>query len=358
MCTILNDYIRKIIFLNIIMVFIVLMSLSSIIRLIDELRKIGEHNYSFYGIVMCLVLSLPKDFELFLPIATLLGGLLGLGLLETYNELIIIQVFGISKLQIAISVIKAIIPILLCGVIFSEWILPYSEKILCVHRNYIQRDIDVVLKKSERLLWYADNNCFFYIERILTYSELSGVTIYYFDKDKKLIKILFVECALFINNVWNFFNINELDFSKEICVNKRKISHIEYRCVLTPYTLSILLKHPSILSISKLYHCVKYLNKVGQNSKYYQLILWNKILSPFFGFVMMIMAISCTFGPLCQKKVSIRLCFGAIIGFMFYILNQIFSILSIKYIVFPIIGSMLSAVIFLIISIIIIWRYY
>lgn len=355
---ILNHYVRRVIIANIMIVFVVLLSLSTIIRLIDELRKMGEQNHSFYGIIIYLFLSLPKDLELFLPMATLLGGLLGLGMFEIHNEFITMQISGISKLQISASVIKAVIPILLCGVIFSEWILPRSDQVLCIYRNYIQRDINLIPKKSESLFWFIDKNYFICIERILKYNELSGVTLYHFDQDKKLKKIFFIEFALFIDNIWHFLNINELDFSIETCVTNKKVSHIEWHSVLTPCTLSILLKHPSVLSISKLYYCVKYLNQVGYNSKYYQLILWNKMLSPFSGCVMMIMALSCTFGPLYNKKVSIRLFFGAIVGFIFYILNQIFGMLSITYSISPMIGSVLSALVFLIISIIIMWIFY
>lgn len=356
---ILHRYIKKIIVLSIMIVFVVLISLSSIIRLIDELRKMEEQDYSFYGVIIYLFLSLPKDFELFLPMVILLGGLLGLGILEAHNELITMQVSGISKLQISISVIKSSIPILLCGLICSEWILPYSERVLYNYKNCIQHDVNIIPNKSENLLWFVDRNYFISIKNILKYDKLLGVTLYYFDEDKNLKKILFVESAVFINDFWCFSNIDELDFSVETTgVISKRLSFFEWKSVLTPYILSMLLKHPSTLSISKLYYCVQYLNKVGQNSKYYQLILWNKILSPLFGFIMIIMALSCTFGPLYKKKVSIRLFLGVIIGFIFYVLNQIFGMLSVVHILSPIVGSILSSVLILIISAFIMWRYY
>lgn len=359
MFVILNNYIRKTILSSIIIVFMTLISLSSIIRLLDELRKMGEQNYSLNGILLYIFLSLPKDFELFFPIVTLLGGLLGLGMLETHNEFITMQVSGISKLQIVISVIKASVPILLCGFISSEWILPYSEKVLCVYKNHVQNNNELMPKKLDGLFWCVGNNCFVCIEHVLTCSELMGVTLYYFDKDKKLNQVFFVERALFFNNVWHLLNINKLDFSNNMYVTTNIVPHTEWDSLLVPSTLSMLLKHPSVLSISKLYHCVQYLSQVGQNSKYYQLILWNKILSPCSGFVMILMALSCTFGPFYTKKLNVRLFFGVIIGFLFYILNQIFGMLSITcYSISPIIGSVLSTVIFLLISIIIMWRYY
>lgn len=356
---ILDRYIRKVMFSNMIIVFLTLLSFSSIVRLIDELRKIGEYSFSLHWIIIYIFLSLPKDLELFLPMVILLGGLLSLGVFELHHEFMMMQMFGFSRLCIVFSVIRASIPILLCGVLSSEWVLPVCDKVLCSYKNDIKHDIKLASeKKSENFFWCIDKSCFVCIERILTCHELSGLTLYYFNKEKKLRKILFVEHASFMHNVWILLNVQELDFSKEAYVVNKKMAHLEWHAILTPDKLSMLLKHPNVLSISKLYYCIQYLNQVGQDSKYCQLVFWNKIFSPFFGFIMVITALSCTFGPLSQKKLSIRLFLGAIIGFIFYILNQFFGILSIAYIISPIIGSVLSAVIFFLINIIIIWKYH
>ncbi|URJ28129.1 LPS export ABC transporter permease LptG [Candidatus Blochmannia vicinus (nom. nud.)] len=337
------------------MVFLVLISLSSIIRLVDELRKIEEGNYSIFEIIIYIILSLPKDFELFFPIATLLGGLLGLSVLEVHNEFIAMQVSGFSKLQIVLSVIKASVPVLLCSIISNEWIAPNSEKIIYTYRDKSQYDTYLLSAKCKNL-WFIDNNDFVYVERVVSCSELLGVKLYNFD-EKKLKKIFYVNRAVFINKIWHLIDVNELDISSEMCIINKKIPHSEWHAALTPYKLSMMITHPNILSISKLYHCAKYFNKVGQSSKYYQMIFWNKILSPISGSVMTIMALACTFGPLRKKKIGFRLFIGSVVGFFFYILNQIFGILGIMYNVSPIVGSISPSVIFLIISIIIMWIY-
>ncbi|URJ29755.1 LPS export ABC transporter permease LptG [Blochmannia endosymbiont of Camponotus sp.] len=356
MYNILNHYIRKVIISSTIVVFLVLISLSSIIRLVDELRKIEEGNYSIFEVIIYIALSLPKDFELFFPIATLLGGLLGLSVLEVHNEFIAMQVSGFSRLQIALSVIKASVPVLLCSIISNEWVVPNSEKIIHTYRDKSQYDTCLLSVKFKNL-WFIDNNDFVYVERVVSCSELLGVKLYNFDEKKKLKKIFYVNRAVFISKVWHLIDVNELDISDEMCIVNNKISHSEWHAALTPYKLSMLITHPNVLSISKLYHCTKYFNKVGQSSKYYQMIFWNKISSPISGSAMTIMALACTFGPLYKKKTGFRLFIGSIVGFLFYILNQIFGTLGIIYNIPPIIGSISPSIIFLVISTIIIWIY-
>lgn len=356
MYSILNDYIRKMVISNITAVFLVLLSLSSVIKLVDELRKTGEENHSVFEVIVYMVLNLPKDFELFFPIATLLGGLLGLCMLEVHNEFIAMQVSGFSRLQIAVSVIKASIPVLLCSIISNEWVVPNSEKIMCMYHNQSQHDSSSLSVKIKNL-WFIDNNNFIYVENIITCNELLGINLYNFNEEKKLKKICYIERAVFANKVWHLINVNELDISEEIYVTNKKIPHSEWNAALTPYRLSMMITHPNFLSISKLYSCAKYFNRIGQNSKYYQVIFWKKILSPISGSVMTIMALAFTFGPLYKKKIGVRLFVGSIVGFLFYIVNQIFGILSATHSVSPIIGSISPSVIFLAISVIIMWIY-
>lgn len=357
MFNIITRYIQRFVLFNILIIFLILISLSNIIRIIDELRNFEKKNYSVFEVFFCTFLNLPKDFDLFLPMSILLGGLLGLSILEIRNELVIMQIFGLSKLQISISVITASIFILLFNIISNEWLLPYSQHIINMYRNDNQYNTYLFSEKNKNL-WLVDNNNYIFIEYMLTIKDLIGLNLYCLNQDKKLNKILYIERATFNNNNnWSLHNIIELDFSnRSHVINKHKL-YCEWNTTLTPEILSMIIIHPRVLAISKLMYCIKYFNKTGQNSNYYQLVLWNKILSPIIGIMMLITALSCSFGPFFQKKISLRLFFGSIIGFLFYILHQIVGILSITYNIIPLIGSIIPIMFILIINVIVIWKY-
>lgn len=72
---------------------------------------------------------------------------------------------------------------------------------------------------------------------------------------------------------------------------------------------------------------------------------------------MLITALSCSFGPFYKKNINIRLFLGSIIGFLFYILNQIITMLSITNDIIPLIGSIIPIILILILNIIILWKY-
>lgn len=356
MFTIINRYIQRSILLNILSIFLILISLSNIMRIMDELRNFEKKDYSIFEICFCAFLNLPKDFDLFLPISILLGSLLGLNILETRNELIIMQISGLSKLQISISVIKASTWILLFNTISDEWLLPYTQKIIKIYQHDSQYNTYLFPEKNKNL-WLMDKNNYISIEYMLTPQHLIGINLYYFTQDKRLNKILYIKRAIYTNNNWSLYNIIELNISDHAYTITKKKLNYQWITTLTPDMLSMIIIHPRILSISKLASCIKYFNKIGQNSNYYQLIFWNKIFSPIIGLMMLITALSCSFGPFYQKKISIRLFFGSIIGFLFYIFHQIIGIISIIYNIIPVVGSSIPIIMILIINIIILKKY-
>lgn len=76
---VLDRYIGKTIFSTIMMTLFMLVSLSGIIKFVDQLKKAGQGSYDALGAGMYTLLSVPKDVQIFFPMAALLGALLGLG---------------------------------------------------------------------------------------------------------------------------------------------------------------------------------------------------------------------------------------------------------------------------------------
>ncbi len=88
---VLDRYIGKTIFNTIMMTLFMLVSLSSIIKVVDQLKKSGQGGYDALGAGLYTILSVPKDIQIFFPMAALLGALLGLGMLAQRSELVVMQ---------------------------------------------------------------------------------------------------------------------------------------------------------------------------------------------------------------------------------------------------------------------------
>ncbi len=98
---VLDRYIGKTIFSTIMMTLFMLVSLSGIIKFVDQLKKAGQGSYDALGAGMYTLLSVPKDIQIFFPMAALLGALLGLGMLAQRSELVVMQASGFTRMQVA-----------------------------------------------------------------------------------------------------------------------------------------------------------------------------------------------------------------------------------------------------------------
>ncbi|CUX96247.1 Lipopolysaccharide export system permease protein LptG [Candidatus Gullanella endobia] len=349
---VLDRYIGKIIFNDIMMTLFILISLSGIIKFIEQLRKVGQGSYSIVSAGLFTLLRVPGDIEIFFPMAALLGTLLGLGSLATHSELVVIQASGFKYMQIAGSVMKTAIPLILLTMIIGEWVVPKSEKIACNYRIQMIYGNSILLTKNG--LWAKDGNDFIFIEQVAGNGDkLIGINIYHFDQADRLKALCYSTIAKYKNGIWKLSQIDKLDLTNDKQISSQKILNSEWRTNLTPDKLRVVTLDPNSLSILGLHNYINYLKHNGQDYKRYQLNMWSKIFSPFSMAVMILMALSFIFGPLRSVTMGVRVVIGISFGFLFYVLDQIFRLLSLVYDIPPVFGALLPNIGFFIISIIV-----
>ncbi|WP_392432454.1 LPS export ABC transporter permease LptG [Yersinia sp. HM-2024] len=346
---VLDRYIGRTILNTILMTLFMLVSLSGIIKFVDQLRKVGQGDYSAASAGMYTLLSIPKDIEIFFPMAALLGALLGLGTLATRSELVVMQASGFTRMQIAASVMKTAIPLVLLTMAIGEWVAPQGEQMA---RNFrAQQMYGGSLLSTQSGLWAKDGSDFIYIQRVSGDKELTGVNIYHFDKQDRLLSVRYAATATFEDNLWRLSQVDESDLSNPNKVTGTQTLTGEWKTNLTPEKLGVVAMNPDSLSISGLHDYSKYLRQSGQESSRYELNMWGKIFAPFSVAVMMLMALSFIFGPLRSVPMGVRVVTGIFFGFVFYVLDQIFGPLSLVYNIPPVIGALLPSILFLLISV-------
>ncbi|HDL8115051.1 TPA: LPS export ABC transporter permease LptG [Yersinia enterocolitica] len=346
---VLDRYIGRTILNTILMTLFMLVSLSGIIKFVDQLRKVGQGDYSAASAGMYTLLSIPKDIEIFFPMAALLGALLGLGTLATRSELVVMQASGFTRMQIAASVMKTAIPLVLLTMAIGEWVAPQGEQMA---RNFrAQQMYGGSLLSTQSGLWAKDGSDFIYIQRVSGDKELTGVNIYHFDQQDRLLSVRYAATATFEDNLWHLSQVDESDLSNPNKVTGSQTLTGEWKTNLTPEKLGVVAMNPDSLSISGLHDYSKYLRQSGQESSRYELNMWGKIFAPFSVAVMMLMALSFIFGPLRSVPMGVRVVTGIFFGFVFYVLDQIFGPLSLVYNIPPVIGALLPSILFLLISV-------
>ena len=350
MFKVLDRYIGKTIFNTIMLTLFMLVSLSGIIKFVDQLRKTGQGAYTALDAGYYTLLSVPKDIEIFFPMAALLGALLGLGTLAQRSELVVMQASGFTRLQVALAVMKTAIPLVLLTMAVGEFVAPQGEQMA---RNYrAQQLYGGSLVSTQNGLWAKDGNDFIYIERIKGDNEIDGVSIYRFTDQRRLLSVRYAATAVWNKDrkLWELSQVDESDLKDPKQITGSQSLSGEWKTNLTPDKLGVVALDPDALSISGLYNYSKYLKQSGQESGRYLLNMWGKIFQPLSVAVMMLMALSFIFGPLRSVSMGVRVVTGISFGFLFYVLDQIFGPLSLVYGLPPVLGAILPSGAFFAIS--------
>ena len=343
MFKILDWYIARTLVGTISVTLSVLIGLSALIKFVEQLRKLGEGEYDVILAAVYVVLSLPRELELFVPMATLLGGLVGMGVLASNSELVVMQASGLSRWNIISSAMKSAVVMILAVMAVGEWVTPFAEsKAKEVRTEAISGGS---LFSSDQLVWAKDGEHFVSIGQVVTREQLRDITIYNFDNALKLKDITFAHEGFFEGNVWFLSDVSTTTFTdKQVSVaheNKQR-----WNSSLTPDKLGIVAVKPEALSIRGLNDYIQYLDNNDQDSSRYQLAFWRKVLQPVSISVMLLTALSFIFGPLRSVTMGARVIMGVLTGFGFFITNEVFGPLSLVYNFPPFVGALLPSLLF------------
>lgn len=354
MFKILDLYVGRTIVATTSLVLATFVGLSGIIKYVEQLRKVGEGSYDLLQALLFVVLSIPRDIEMFFPMAALLGALIGLGMLASSSELVVMQAAGFSKLNIGMSVLKTAVPLMIIVTLLGQWGAPQAQKMARDLRAFSLSGGSIVSVRSG--VWARDVNDFIFIGKIDD-NKLYGLNMWRFDNNKSLQNILFAEEVDYDkDNQWVMKNVQITDMRDDVLITKQTLPEYRWTTSLAPDKLAVVTVKPEELSLSGLYDYVSYLKASEQDASRYDLALWRKITQPFSIAVMMLMALSFIFGPLRSVTMGARILSGVIAGFTFYISSEFFGPLSLVYGIPPVFGAVAPSLVFLSVAVMLLRR--
>jgi lipopolysaccharide export system permease protein len=328
--------------------------LSAIIKYVEQLKKVGKGTYDLIQALYFVLLSIPRDIELFFPMAALLGALIALGSLASSSELTVMQASGYSKVNIGFSVLKTAVPLMIMVMLLGEWGAPQAQKMARELRTISVSGGQMVSTRSG--VWSKDADDFIYIGRVDD-NKLHAVNIWEYDTDKVLLRSLFAKDADYIgDNNWMLKNVTTTLFTNETQVTKEQLAELQWESTLAPDKLEVVMVKPEELSLTGLYDYVTYLKDSELDAARYELALWRKISQPMSIAVMMMLALSFVFGPLRSVTMGARILSGVIAGFSFYISSEVFGPLSLVYHIPPMWGAIAPSFVFMLVAILLLRR--
>ena len=93
-----------------------------------ELQDLNDH-YNYLDALRFIAYSAPSDLLDYMPFGTLLGAVVGLGLLANTSELTVIQAAGISRFKIVGWVMQPAILFVIIGLLLGQYVVPASNQL-------------------------------------------------------------------------------------------------------------------------------------------------------------------------------------------------------------------------------------
>ncbi len=315
----LDRYIGSSVLLAILAVLGVIVGLSMLFSYIDELGSLGD-NYSLWDAALWVVLTIPRRVFEMLPMAALIGCLVGLGSLAGSSELTVMRAAGVSLSRIVWAVMRPLLVLMLVGILIGEYLAPWSERQAESGRAMALGGGEAL--SSKRGLWHREGDEFIHINAVQPNGSLYGVTRYQFDAERNLLSSSFARRGQFKGDYWQLEDVATTHFhdkSTEVI----KLPEERWDVGLSVQLLSTVVLDPSALSISGLWRYSHYLAEQGLNNGRYWLAFWGKVLQPLVTAALVLMAISFIFGPLRSVTLGQRLFTGVLVGFVFKIIQDL-----------------------------------
>lgn len=317
----LDRYVGVTVFLAILAVLGVILGLSMLFAFIDQLSALDD-SYTLGAATKFILLTTPSRIYDLLPMAALIGCLVGLGTLASNSELTVMRAAGVSLHRIVWAVMKPMLVLMFVGILIGEYVVPYTETQAQSDRALAQSDGGVV--SSRNGLWHRQGQEFIHINVVQADGILLGVTRYDFDEQHELLRSSFARRGTFQNGQWVLEDVTTtLLHPQEKRSEVQRQATESWNIELSPKLLSTVVMEPEALSISGLWSYIHYLQEQGLNSNRYWLALWTKVLQPAVTAALVLMAISFIFGPLRSVTLGQRVFTGVLVGFTFRIAQDL-----------------------------------
>ncbi|MEO1574521.1 MAG: LPS export ABC transporter permease LptG, partial [Pseudomonadota bacterium] len=302
------------------LVLMVLLGLAAFVNFAGQLDNVGEGSYTIVDALIYVVLIIPQQAYEMLPVASLIGALLGLGALASNSEMTVLRASGVSIWRLARSVAIGGLALTVLAGALGELIAPPAEQYAKRYRaQQLNRDVDFSGGQGG---WIKDGNVIVNGGAAFSGDPDSGVRIYRFNDDGRLLSVGRAAMAeVSEHQTWLLTDYGESSFSPA-GVATRNEPLATQRSLLSPELVRLSIVEPDQLSGRRLARYVDYLRSNGLSSDRYEIARWSRIASVVTVFLMSLLALPFVFGSLRSSGAGTRLVIGVLFGVAYYLVSQ------------------------------------
>ena len=370
---VLGRYVKKNALLAIIAAVLGLWALQVLFSYLSELGDITD-SYTMSDVLKYILYRSPYFLEQFMPTGALLGAVVGLGLLASKSELIVMRAAGVSVYRIVGWVLQPALIFVLLALMINQFVLPQS--------NQLARDINdedsSSLVTSVRGYWtmqprfastttgkaQPDGSDILYIDYADVEGNIGTVKRWHLDNNGNLQTATHAEGGRYRGRIsaptastepseeyryeWQLSNMTELTINQGFDSSQAKTPSDTLSLPFAPESVYLLTRDAEDLSLTQLYEHRQFMRQQGKRSLSHELAFWQKLLSPLSILSLVIVACSFVFGSLRTHSLGLRIVVALLFGLLFSYVQDLVGFVSLAtgfspllMVLLPIIASVL-----------------
>ena len=319
---ILNQYLMRSIVASTALVLVVLLALAGLFEFIAELDD-TKGDYQTPRVILYTLLRLPQlAFEM-LPVAVLIGALLGLGALAANSEIVVMRSAGLSIRRLSAMVASTGVILLVVTALLGEFIAPpldYFARNMRLEARFGQDE-----DRLGNATWVRDGPVILHLERVSSEFEFGSIYMFLLNDESSLASIARAEnSGIDDEDRWVLENLRETRFQDDgVRVVESSLAVENFN--IDSETLGISLVKPQSLSGRGLLSYINYLKRNNLDARRYETELWYRIARTATVVVMPVLALAFVFGSLRTGGAGARLMIGVLIGLAYYLASEMLA---------------------------------
>lgn len=315
-----DRYLMRTVLLHTLMVLAVLLALMTLVNFISNQDDIGQGTFDVAGAFFVTILSLPQQAYEMLPIAALIGAVIGLGGLARDSELTIIRAAGVSVARIAGS--TALAGLVIAGLLWviGEYFAPPADQYARQYKIFSRYSQLEFAGRSSA--WVRQGTWFINVRQQAAENLFGGVFVYELDAGRRLRLVGRAETAeQDSEGRWVLSNYGETLLEGDRVAARRsarEVSKTEFNADF----LGLAVNEPSALPLRDLYVYKEHLEANDQDARVWEIAFWTRIARLVAAVVVCVFAVPFAFGPLRSAGAGSRTVLGIMAGVLYMLLTQ------------------------------------
>jgi lipopolysaccharide export system permease protein len=297
-----------------------LVALFSLLAFVDQLGAVGQGRYNLGDALVYTLLTIPARVLQMAPVAMLLGGLLGFGLLSRQSELVIMQSLGLSAARIVGAVIKLAFPMVIVLFVSAQFLVPPAQAMAESLRNTA---IAAAGPDAGLPGFWAQKDRNFLSVQAIRRGHPENINIYSFAPDGTLARSTHADSAeVETGGVWLLRNVTV----ESVQQSQFTVQHFAQRAwpaFVQPAEIRLLMLPPDAVPPFALFNYIGVLDQRHQQALRYRLELWTTLSIPVSMLAMILIAAAFVFRSARARGAGAQIIIGGVLGVAFLFVQQI-----------------------------------